>query len=464
MLTSDRGEGPRKSTRIYGEVTSVPADRRVVLYADVHPYGRYRRVPEVRVQRDGDYRLHVRPRRDTRYRAGAGGARSRPEELHAYLRKKLDIDQVDSQFRAVAGNNVLDRVGSAKVVPAGPDASPRRCRSPRPRSASAGRRAAARLGHRRRPIRHTHPGIVGGVAEERWKSHRGGAISSEVAADRAVADLAARQHRVVMRPQILAEGLSDRAIARRVARGWLHRQHDGVYSVGTAELDRRGRWMAAVLACGAGAVLSHRDAAALWGILPSNRFAIEVTAPTTRRRAGIEVTRRRLPPDETTTLDGIPVTTVARTLLDLAAVETPARLERALSEAERRRLADHTPLTELFERHPRAKGLATLRSLTPDETVTRSELERRFLTFCRRHGIEKPTMNATVAGLEVDAHWPDAGLVVELDGFAFHSTRRAFDEDRARDRLLTMAAVRVVRVTDRHLTAQLAADLRTLTR
>ena len=279
-----------------------------------------------------------------------------------------------------------------------------------------------------------------------------------------MADLAARRHRVVTRAQILAEGLTDRAIARRVARGWLHRQHDGVYSVGTARLDRRGRWMAAVLACGPGAVLSHRDAAALWGILPSNRAAIEVTAPSLRRREGVEVYRRRLAPDEITEVDGIPVTSVARTLLDLAAVESPRRLQRALNEAERLRLLDHTTLTEQFQRHPRAKGIATLRHLAPDETITRSDLERRFLAFCDRHGIPKPHTNATVEGLEVDAYWPHAKLVVELDGFAYHSSHRAFHEDRERDRRLTMQGVRVIRVTTKHLDKTLARDLRALTR
>ena len=288
-----------------------------------------------------------------------------------------------------------------------------------------------------------------------------------MAADRALADVAARQHRVVTRAQILAEGLSDRAIARRVARGWLHRQYDGVYSAGTARLDRRGRWMGAVLACGPGAVLSHRDAAALWGILPSNRAAFEVTAPTTRRRAGIELTRRTLPPDETTTLDGIAVTTVARTLLDLAAVETRERLARALSEAERRRLADRTPLDELFVRHPHSKGIATLRDLTPDTTVTRSRFERDFLAFCARHRIPRPQMNVALHGFTVDAFWPHANLVAELDGYDFHRGRKPFESDRERDRILLVAGVSTTRITVRQMTRtpqRLAADLRTLTR
>lgn len=288
-----------------------------------------------------------------------------------------------------------------------------------------------------------------------------------MAADRAVAALAGKQQRVVNRAQLLAAGLSARAIERRLERGWLHRQYDGVYSVGTARLDRCGRWMAAVLACGPGAVLSHRDAAALWGILPSNRAAIEVTAPRRRRREGLEVTRRVLPPDETTTVAGIPVTTVARTLLDLAAVESEDRLEQALNEAERRRLADHTPLTELFTRHPRAKGAAALRALTPETTITRSQFERDFLAFCKRHGIPKPQMNIAIAGYTVDAHWPHAHLVAELDGYEFHHGRQSFEDDRERDRALLLAGIRTTRITFRQMTRKpdaLAHDLRALTR
>ena len=175
----------------------------------------------------------------------------------------------------------------------------------------------------------------------------------------------------------------------------------------------------------------------------------------------------RLPPDETTTLAGIPVTTVARTLLDLAAVETEDRLERALSEAERRLLADHTPLTELFRRHPRAKGIATLRGLTPDATVTRSRFERDFLVFCDRHRIQSPQMNIALLGFTVDAYWPHANLVAELDGYDFHSTRRPFEQDRERDRALLLAGITTTRITWRVMSRKprkLAADLRALTR
>lgn len=226
--------------------------------------------------------------------------------------------------------------------------------------------------------------------------------------------------------------------------------------------------MAAVLAVGPGAVLSHRDAAALWGILPSNRRLIEVSAPRRRRaREGVEIRKADLPPDEITTLDGIPVTTVARTLLDLAAVETEARLGQALGEAERRRLADRTPLTELFRRRPRSKGIATLRALVPDTTVTRSQFERDFRAFCERHGIPRPQMNIALHGFTVDAYWAHANLVVELDGYEFHRGRMSFEGDRARDRVLLVAGVRTTRITHRQLTREprrLARDLRALIR
>lgn len=280
--------------------------------------------------------------------------------------------------------------------------------------------------------------------------------------------LAASQHGVVTRAQLLAEGFSGRAIDRRIERGWLHRQFHGVYSVGTPNLTRKGRWMAAVLAAGPGAVLSHRDAAALWGILPSNRRLIEVSVPRRRRtREGLTIRRAALPPDETTTLAGIPVTSVARTLLDLAAVESEDRLECALSEAERRQLGDHTPLGALFARYPHAKGIATLRDLTPDTTVTRSRFERDFLAFCDRHRIPRPRMNVALLGFTVDAYWPHAGLVAELDGYDFHRGRKPFESDRERDRALLLAGIRTTRITWRVMTRKpkrLAADLRTLTR
>lgn len=222
--------------------------------------------------------------------------------------------------------------------------------------------------------------------------------------------------------------------------------------------------MAAVLASGTDAVLSHRSAAALWAILPSDRARIEVTAPTVRAREGVEAHRSVIPADERTTIAGIPVTTVARTLLDLAAVESGHRVQRALNEAERRGLGDNPSLTDLLHRYGPRRGSAKLRRLTVTDELTRSELERRFLRFLDDHNLPRPQTNALVEGYEVDAYWPEHNLVVELDGFAFHSTRRAFDTDRERDRILQAAGHRVVRITASHLTPATAADLQRLLR
>jgi predicted transcriptional regulator of viral defense system len=283
--------------------------------------------------------------------------------------------------------------------------------------------------------------------------------------DEVIAVLAERQHGVVARRQLVALGLGSRAIDHRLECGRLHLLHRGVYSVGHRVLSQRGRWMAAVLACGAGAVLSHRSAAALWGIRPTSRPSVEVT--TARRlhaRPGLHPHRAVLPADEVTVHDGIPTTTSARTLLDLAAVVPRRTLERALDEAEILRLPG--PAT-LLDRYPRRRGAATLRTLlvtSRSPTPTRTELEDKFLTFVDDWGFDRPDVNTIIEGLEVDAAWRDARLIVELDGFATHGTRRGFERDRKRDRRLTAAGWCVIRLTWRQLSggAALAHELRTL--
>jgi predicted transcriptional regulator of viral defense system len=180
--------------------------------------------------------------------------------------------------------------------------------------------------------------------------------------DKLIAALAERQHGVVGRVQLVALGLSHRATDGRVAAGRLHALHRGVYAVGHRRLTRKGRWMAAVLACGPCAALSHRDAGALWDLRATERRLIEVTTPRNRRhRVNIEIHRVRLEPDETTIHDGIPVTTVARTLLDLAAVLPRQQLKRAMEQAEVLRLADDTSLDALLAKYPKRSGTAALR-------------------------------------------------------------------------------------------------------
>src|SRR4051794_39672713 len=177
--------------------------------------------------------------------------------------------------------------------------------------------------------------------------------------DALIGVLAARQHGVIGHPQLVALGLSRESIQRRVRAGHLHRIHQGVYAVGHKRLTQRGRWMAAILAGGEQAYLSHRSAAALWGLLP-NRGEIHITTERTLRpRDKIRFHTQSLLFDEVTEHDGIPTTTVARTLLDLAATE-PDQLERAFNEAEFRRLWDATGVTDLPRRHPRRSGAPAL--------------------------------------------------------------------------------------------------------
>lgn len=289
-----------------------------------------------------------------------------------------------------------------------------------------------------------------------------------------LARLAERQHGVVARRQLAERGMGRGAIANRIARGRLHIVHRGVYAVGRRSLSMHGRWMAAVLATGPGAVLSHRSAGSLWGILRSSRPVTDVTAVRRRgTRDGIAHHRRCLPSDEVTVRDRIPVTTVPRTLFDLAAVLELSRLERAIEAAEARRLTDSLSVTDLLARHPRRRGVATLRAalagMCAEPAHTRSELEDLFLEFLDRHSIPKPEVNAGIeAGgrwMECDCVWRSRRVVVELDGHATHRTAAAFERDRARDRALQAAGWRVVRVTWRQLHNdgnRLAADLKGL--
>jgi very-short-patch-repair endonuclease len=273
-----------------------------------------------------------------------------------------------------------------------------------------------------------------------------GAIGPEsvpLAVDEVISGLAGCQHGVVGRAQLLAMGVGPEAIKHRVQTGRLHLLYRGVYAVGHQVLSQRGRWMAAVLATGG--VLSHRSAAALWAIRPSTG-RIEITTPRTRRpRPGLLLHRAVLPPDEITTHHGIPTTTPARTLLDLAGVLPPHQLQRAMNEAEIQRLPG--PLA-LLDRYPTKKGRAALRTPAPR---TRSDLEADFLAFLNDRRFPTPRTNTIIEGYEVDAVWPDRKLIVELDSWTFHGTRQAFENDRQRDRRLAAKGWTVTRVTSRDL-------------
>jgi hypothetical protein len=279
----------------------------------------------------------------------------------------------------------------------------------------------------------------------------------EVPPDRKVAEIAERQHGVVTYEQLLELGLGRGAIHHRVKAGRLYRVHIGVYVVGHRRLEIHGRWMAAVLSCG-DALLSHQSAAALWGILVTSGSLIDVmpVRRTRHRRSGLVVHRPRLLHAEDRAVEqGIPVTSVTRTLLDLAQVVQSRQLARAVDEADRLELLDARKIDPLMARSNGHPGLGRFRAALRDHRgpspLTRSELERRFFELCRKAGLPLPQMNVLVAGFEVDAVWHAQRVIVELDGYAFHRTRARFEDDRARDATLQLAGYRVLRFTHRRL-------------
>lgn len=277
--------------------------------------------------------------------------------------------------------------------------------------------------------------------------------------DRALAELAGAQHGVVSLAQLRGVGLSDSGVRARVRTGRLHCVHRGVYAVGHPRLTRRGLWMAAVLAGGPGAVLSHRSAAALHDLRRSDRRTVDVSAPRGRSRAGLDVHRSLVGDEDRACVDGIPCTSVARTLLDLAEAVDRAGLERAVDRAEQVRLLDVRAIEEVLARANGRRGVGVLRSVLarfdPQRARTRSELEQRFLRLCDRAGVPRPRVNhlVDVAGetVEVDFAWPRRRLAVETDGHAFHGTRRSFEADRRRDQRLRRAGWETLRFTWRQV-------------
>jgi hypothetical protein len=291
--------------------------------------------------------------------------------------------------------------------------------------------------------------------------------------DLAVAALASRQKGLITVIQLLAIGLSRSGIDDWVRRGRLHRIHRGVYAVGHIALGSEGRLLAAVLACGSGAALSHRSAASLWRLRRSAMSRVEVSVPSGHGRGardGILVHRcRTLRPEDVTIRDGIPVTTVARTLVDPAEVVPRRSLERAADQAEIERLFDLRAITEAITANPHKMGCARVAALLEEHaigsTLTRSDLEERMLAICDRAGVERPAVNARAAGLEVDFLWVRQRLVAEADSRRYHAHRAAFERDRERDAALLTAGFRVVRFTERRIVAapgEVASTLRRL--
>lgn len=252
--------------------------------------------------------------------------------------------------------------------------------------------------------------------------------------DEAIAALAARQCGVVTTAQLAAAGLNRNAVAHRVANGRLTPLHRGVYQVGPIAAPRT-REMAAVLATGG--VLSHHSAAAIWGIRPPHDGDVHITTTSAvRSREGIRV--HRSASLAAAVHDGLPLATAARTIHDLAPLLPRHELDRAIEEAEIRKLITRDEL------RPALRG-------TDEPRFTRSEGERRLLALVRAAKLPVPLTNTKVAGWEVDAFWPRHKLIVEVDGFAYHGSRAAFERDRRKDAALTQAGYRVLRVTWRRL-------------
>jgi predicted transcriptional regulator of viral defense system len=288
-------------------------------------------------------------------------------------------------------------------------------------------------------------------------------MSSKVAPpDRAIAELAAVQHSLVAHYQLTDLGLDRNAITYRVKAGRLWVKHRGVYAVGQPRVTIHGELMAAVLAGGPDALLSHWSAGRLWGLVGRRLRPIHVTVPRGHvdGHPGTRFHRTRsLHAEDRAVRDRIPVTSVARTLVDLAAVTTPAQLAKAFEEAIRIDLLDPPALARTLERSNGRRGVKRLRRLLVEELHlpddTRPGVETEFAAYCRARGLPLPAFNVLVGGHLVDAYWPEHRLAVELDSRAWHRTWQARERDLARDAdLLANFGVRVIRITTRRLRQQ----------
>jgi very-short-patch-repair endonuclease len=272
-------------------------------------------------------------------------------------------------------------------------------------------------------------------------------------ADDVIDELAAQQHGIVSRAQLAAAGVSAGSIDRRVCMRRMHVIHRGVYQVGPVR-SARCREMAATLACGDAAHLSHWSAAAFRGLVapPPPSSGVHVLTPPERRVRvpGIIAHRVRLAPEDGERVEGIPVTSVPRTILDLACTVRMADLEQVVALAERERLASAADLERILASHGRHRGAARLRALLDADTppaFTRSEAEARFLRLIRRARIRHPQVNAPFGRYELDFFWPVERLAVEVDGHAWHGSARAFRRDRRRDFVIEAAGVHVLRLS-----------------
>jgi very-short-patch-repair endonuclease len=281
--------------------------------------------------------------------------------------------------------------------------------------------------------------------------------------------LAGRQHGVVARRQLLALGFNAREIEHRVARGRLHPVMRGVYAVGWPQLTAEGRWMAATLACGEDAALSHRSAAALWGIGSEGQDGIDVSVRrrTRLRRPGIRVrSRPGLCEADISCRDGIPVTGIVITLIDIATELSSIGVERAVNEADKLDLVDPGTLRSQLEDHASEPGVRPLRAILDARTfrLSDSDLEILFRPIAAGAGLPLPLTKQMVNGFEVDFYWPELGLVIETDGLRYHRTPSAQARDARRDRTHTLAGMTPLRFTHYEVKHEAAKVRRALKR
>jgi very-short-patch-repair endonuclease/predicted transcriptional regulator of viral defense system len=287
-----------------------------------------------------------------------------------------------------------------------------------------------------------------------------------------LAALAEDQHGVVSHQQLLRLGYSQAAVGRSLGSGRLHRIFRGAYAVGHRRVSRHGICLAAVLACGDGALLSHLSAGWLWGITATFLSEPHVTVPSRgHSRRGIAIHHSTiLEPDDRKLCEGLPVTSVSRTLLDLAATESKRSLEGAIDRAERLDLLDMGDADALLARCGSHRGRAAFRraaELYRDPAFFRARSERLLLALIKRAGLPRPMMNAFVEGHEIDAFWPDLRFAVEVDGWVAHRSRKSFELDPLRQEHLKLAGIEMVRITARRIEREsddVAANLRRLLR
>ena len=292
-------------------------------------------------------------------------------------------------------------------------------------------------------------------------------IGARSGPDHEIGHLAGRQYGVVSRKQLLDAGISRRSIARRIEKGTLWTVHRGVFGVGHLPTNNKGRLMAALLAAGPGSAVSHRAAAHLWGF-EDGPTPPEISAMRSRGTlSGIIIHRPRSLDEDVVEHEGLQVTTPARTLVDLCSSLSANHVARLCTEAQIQRLVTRSELAEMLDRSYGRRGINKLKRFAREETPpTRSQLERRFVRLVANAGLPAPRTNETllIGGRyrEVDAHWPDHKLAVELDSYKIHGVRDHFESDRERDVDFVIDGWRVVRFTWARLRDDRAAVIRDL--